>query len=163
MVKTKRGDTPTYSFKADDGQWYGCGFDDPVVGKGDEVEFEFESTRYGNKVLFDTFHVTKKAAGSTGGGKPASAAPFRKPFGAPQGASRPFPIPLLHGDRSIVRQNSVTNAVKLVEILTVDGETDKLTAEQAVAAVLKIARQFEAYSAGDVERMAAEDVHKEKA
>ena len=34
---------PTFAFKGDDGQWYSTGFKDSSLGKGDEVEFEFES------------------------------------------------------------------------------------------------------------------------
>jgi hypothetical protein len=161
-VKTKRGMSPTYAFKGDDGQWYNCGFDNPSVIKGDEVEFDFESTKYGNKVSFESFKVVKKMDGAA----PAAA----RSYGAkPAGGSyqpKPFPIPLLHGDRAIIRQNALTNARELVSCGMLKAETNgdgTIDEKTAVATIIRIARQFEAYSAGDVERMAADNVHKEKA
>lgn len=157
IVKTKRGDSPTYAFKGDDGQWYNVGFDNPEVMKGDEVQFDFESTKFGNKVAFESFKVVKRVDGAATptGDKPPYA---RKAFGAPQ-QSRPFPIPLLHGDRAIVRQNALTNARELYTagVLVFNSAPDSDT---AVKQIVAIARQFEAYSCGDVEQMDAENVHK---
>lgn len=156
-VKTKRGMSPTYSFKGDDGQWYGCGFDNPEVARGDEVDFEMESTKYGNKVVFETFKVVKKINGTSTAeaGKPAVSAYPRKPYGSAPQMSRPFPIPLLHGDRAIVRQSALKAAVDLVRTGII------LPGKDPIETTIQAARKFEAYSAGDIERMAAEDVHKE--
>jgi hypothetical protein len=59
-----------------------------------------------------------------------------------------FPIPALHGDRAIVRQNSLTNAVQL---LREDKELAKLTPNDRATSIIAIARMFEAYSCGDLD------------
>jgi hypothetical protein len=60
-----------------------------------------------------------------------------------------FPIPALHGDRAIVRQNSISNATKLI----VDSvkPTDKANWESLAIEVIQVARMFEAYSCGDLD------------
>ena len=58
-----------------------------------------------------------------------------------------FPLAANDGSRSIVRQNSITNAVALYGKLT----TEETSAEEAAYAVINIARIFEKYSAGDID------------
>jgi hypothetical protein len=71
-----------------------------------------------------------------------------------------FPIPLLHGDRAIVRQNSITNATKAVRDYLVS--TDGFDSVQDYAdIIIEIARKFEAYSCGDLDAQAAEAMVKE--
>jgi hypothetical protein len=60
-----------------------------------------------------------------------------------------FPIPALHGDRAIVRQNSITNAVKLITDSV--HSTDEADWEQLADIAISIARKFEAYSCGDLD------------
>jgi hypothetical protein len=147
-VNTKFGPKPTYSIKCNDGQWYRFGFKNPNVKAGDEVEFEFTSGKYGAEARFETLKIKPGA----GGGAASAAAPAaRGGYGRPE---KVFPIPLLHGDRSIIRQNSVTNAVNLlVHTKLAAGVTD---VDKFAALVVDVARRFEAYSAGDIERLAAE-------
>jgi hypothetical protein len=66
-----------------------------------------------------------------------------------------FPIPLLHGDRAIVRQNSVTNATKAVQDFGVE-DPENLSLEDYAALIIKVARMFEAYSCGDLDAQLAE-------
>ena len=52
--------SPLYSFKVN-GNWYKCGFDNPNVSQGDNVEFSYENTQYGDEVTKGS--VRKLAAG----------------------------------------------------------------------------------------------------
>lgn len=160
-VKTRFGMKKTYSMKCDDGHWYSLGFKDLGVTKDDEVEFDFENTPYGNQVKPETLTIISKGAPSAGASAPAArpAASGRFDRGGYQRQEKVFPIPLLHGDRSIVRQNSISNAVKCVtdlphEIFFGDHSPD---AAAVAKAVIELAKQFEMYSAGDFERLATED------
>lgn len=157
QVDTKRGKADTYAFKGDDGQWYSTGFDNPGVAKGDEVDFEFENTRYGNKVKFETFKINGAAV------KGKSTGPAKAPYvpravgtgGSAPTYTKPFPIPLLHGDRAIIRQNALTNARELY-----DSDPEK-PIKDAAKEIIEVARIFEEYSAGDGERREAESKSKE--
>ena len=72
-----------------------------------------------------------------------------------------FPVPTLHGDRSIIRQNSLKHAgdlwSHLQPILSENKVPTKKDMEKAAKAIIELARQFEEYSAGDVERRVAEE------
>jgi hypothetical protein len=81
----------------------------------------------------------------------ASASPAKAPYSPP---SKVFPIPLLHGDRAIVRQNSVTNATKAMGDFISD--KDGISIEDYASEILRVARMFEAYSCGDLDAQAAE-------
>ena len=137
-VKTKFGMKPTYSIKDADGVWYQAGFKNPDVKKGDSLEIEFESTKWGNKII--TF------SGGTGEETPVTAA---KPTYGYRGK---FPIEATDGQRSIIRQNSLLHATALVSAFS-NGETD---VDVVVKEVIRVAKIFEQYSAGDLERMMAE-------
>lgn len=77
-----------------------------------------------------------------------------------------FPLPLLHGDRSIVRQNALAHATKVVTELIVGrnskAELNKLTCDVVASMIVTTARTFEAYSAGDAEREAAEQMREQE-
>lgn len=144
-VNTKFGMKPTFSINVD-GEWYKLGFNKQGVSVGAEVEFEFKSSKWGNEVQAGTLTV---------GGAPAPTASRKyaateSKTAAGSAYSKPFPIPALHGDRAIVRQNSLTNAVKFLNYASATG------IDVSVENVIKIARQFEAYSCGDLDRIAAE-------
>jgi hypothetical protein len=72
-----------------------------------------------------------------------------------------FPIPALHGDRAIVRQNSVTNAVKLITDSV--HSTDEADWDDLADMVIRIARKFEAYSCGDLDMAQAIAMSEDKA
>ena len=139
-VTTKFGTKPTYSFKVG-GTWIKCGFKNPGVNVGDEVEFDGESGTYG--VETKSVRIISKGGGavpsSTGGSPSRSAAPMGKVF----------PIPPLHGDRSIVRQNALARATDLY--IGARGSKPFDLDQDTSALIISIARQFEAYTAGDLD------------
>ena len=103
-VNTKFGTKPTYSMKVA-GTWIKCGFKDPGVRTGYEVEFDGVTGTYG--VETKSVNILRKAdAAPTPSGAttaPAVAAPKAAYSGYKE---KVFPIPALHGDRAIVRQNA---------------------------------------------------------
>jgi len=88
----------------------------------------------------------------------ATTAPARSGFTP---AAKVFPIPPLHGDRAIVRQNSVTNATKLVSDVLSKSKGD-VDINDAAQLIIKIAREFEAYSCGDLDMAVAEEMVKDE-
>ena len=152
-VTTKFGEKTTYSFKGNDGQWYKLGFKKPQFAKGDEVEFEFISGKWGNEVTSVLSAPTADADAPVVATAPAP----RKAYGGGTtgGYSRgQFPIPATDGQRSIIRQNSLSNSIKFFE-----ANAMKLTIEE----VLRLAKTFEAYSAGDDIAAAAKKALKDEA
>lgn len=151
-VTTKFGEKQTYSFKGHDGQWYKMGFKKPQFNSGDEVEFEFTSTKYGNEVTAVLSAPTATATAPAAAGP--SKAPYSRATGSSGGYSRGvFPIPPTDGQRSIIRQNSLTNALKFLEVNGMEAKN--------LDEVISIARKFEAYSAGDTEAATAMKALKE--
>ena len=154
-VTTKFGKKPTYSFKGADGQWYNMSFKKPTFVKGEEVEFEFESTRYGNNVTT----VLSSHTGGTGATDTAPSPSVRTPWtgskGFSGGGKGVFPIPATDGQRSIIRQNALTNARELYTAYVDMGATavPRGIADMEAAAknIIHIAKMFEHYAAGDYE------------
>ena len=143
QVNTKFGPKPAYSVKTAEG-WFSYGFKKPTFNIGDEVDFQYTENTYGKNIDHASVRMINKG---TGGSAPASAPAARPAF-----AQIVFPIPLLHGDRAIVRQNSVTNATKLVVETNGKGKTP----EELTERIINVARMFEAYSCGDLEALEAE-------
>lgn len=141
VVNTKRGPAKTYSFCGDDDTWYKLGFKPAPFAKGDTVEFEASSGAYGMEVDFPSIRVISKGDGSSapssGGGR-----------GAPRGA---FPIAPNDGQRSIIRQNAVTNAREIVAATKSYESADEMLDE-----VIRIAQKIELYTTGDKERIIKE-------
>jgi len=139
-VEIKRGPkagstSKIYSFKVGD-SWYKTGFKS-MVSKGDEVSFEYTDGAYGKDVKVASL---SKAGSST---PTTSVSP-------PSVSGSGFPMGLRDKGRAINRQNALTNAVAYV---TVMGGGDK---DVTPDLVIEIARKFEAYTTGDLEREAAE-------
>lgn len=153
-VTTKFGPKPAYTIVAG-GERYSYGFKKPPFGIGDEVDFQYTegSTGYKN-IDLASVRLIKKATGSP------TAAPTAAASGGAKGSYTPaakvFPIPPLHGDRAIVRQNSITNATKAVSdfLGSADGMPDTL--DEYTDAIILVARRFEAYSCGDIDLAVAE-------
>jgi hypothetical protein len=140
-VTTKFGVKQSYTVEAD-GKRFAYGLKKPVFTVGDDVEFQMTTNAagYENVDVATVRVITKGAAPAT------SSAPTARPsYGPP---AKVFPIPALHGDRAIVRQNSLTNAVQL---LREDKELAKLTSTDRANHIINIARMFEAYSCGDLD------------
>lgn len=150
-VKTKWGDKPTYSFKVD-GEWYGNGFS-VVPSKGTAVEFEWEDTQYGRKTVKGTLQRTDGGTSPSTGSGGSNGKNLGKSVSSGKGV---FPIPVDDGQRSIIRQNAVTNANAL--ILNYYGpkfyeEFDSF--EDAQRALIETARYIETYTTGDADKAAA--------
>ena len=141
-VTTKFGVKPTFSLKVNGG-WVKCGFKNPMVNVGDEIQFDGEAGAYGMEAK--GIVVIAKGKGAA-----APVVPSSKPTGMASGyGSRVFPIPPLHGDRSIVRQNALARATDLL-IHSGGGKTYEVN-DKLVDYIIKIARHFEAYTAGDLD------------
>lgn len=147
-VNTKFGAKPAYSIKAN-GEWYQYGFKKPVFNEGDEIDFQYTESSYGKQVDAKSVRTISKGSGS-----PTAASTAPSGGGKPTYSAKVFPIPPLHGDRAIVRQNSITNATKLY-CDVVSNLDDPVDFDAAAGRIILIARMFEAYSCGDLEAEAA--------
>lgn len=156
MRTTKYGPKPVYNLVID-GTQYSNGFTKPPCDVGDTVSFDFTSGKYGNELQKGSLMAV--AAGGhpspTSTTSPTPPSPPTRAYGPPV---KPFPIPPLHGDRAIVRQNALTNARELYvacsagDLLVIHTVYDgcKMADE-----IIQIARRFEAYSCGDLDLEAA--------
>lgn len=155
-VNTKFGMKNSY-FLVVGGERYAAGFKAPSVAAGDSVDLEFDSTsRYK-----DVISVSKRAAGDA----PTKSTPAAS---APAGyGGKLFPVPPLHPDRSIIRQNALAHATKVVVdffAATVrrdgaDAPTPRPFGQMDIVAdeIIRVARKFEAYSTGDLDKALAEN------
>ena len=148
-VTTKFGPKPAYTIIAN-GERFSYGFKKPTFGIGDEIDFQFTENTYGKNVDLTSVQMIKKGSGVAP--TTASASPAKAPYSPP---AKVFPIPLLHGDRAIVRQNSITNATKAVQDFGVE-DPENLSLEDYASLIIKVARMFEAYSCGDLDTAQAE-------
>jgi hypothetical protein len=147
MVETKFGPKPTYSIKGTDGQWYKAGFKNPACAEGDTVSFDFTESKYGKDIDMSTF--SKGAGEAPAVASPtATATPAARSYGPP---AKPFPIPPLHGDRAIIRQNALTNARELFAVHMEINKQKEWDADVISTVIIQLARKFEAYSAGDLD------------
>lgn len=150
-VTTKFGTKPTYSIKINGG-WVKCGFKNHNANVGDEVEFDGNTGTYGLETK--AVAVLRRGAGAAPAvtsSTPVAAAPQAKSFSGYK--DKVFPIPPLHGDRAIVRQNALARATDLY-VAARGGKPFELEAEN-LDFVIKLARKFEAYTAGDIDMMEA--------
>ena len=148
-VTTKFGPKPAYTITAG-GERFSYGFKKPAFAIGDEVDFQYTENTYGKNVDLASVQMLKKGAGAPTPSA-STASPGKAPYSPP---SKVFPIPLLHGDRAIVRQNSITNATKAVcDFAGADGPED---IDSYAEMIIAVARKFEAYSCGDLDAQAAE-------
>lgn len=126
---------------------------------GDEVEFEYEEKKAGGKT-FNNVKTEVVIVGEGGGEReapqrPQRAAPARREAPSRQApAQRQAPARGAGGDdprqRSIVRQNSLTQANALLATLVREGSVTLADADtnpaQVAEIVVEVARVFEAYS-----------------
>lgn len=158
--KTSKAGKPFNVYTVDvDGQTYEVGFK-PLNGfsPGDTISFMSE-VKYGKNAM-DPATVQRASAGASAGVANVSSAGATSPApNRPSGGyvPKPFPIPKLHGDRAIVRQNSLTNAVKATEILLTVGGGVSNDVYVLAEDIIKLAYKFEEYSTGDREAKELED------
>ena len=153
-VTTKFGPKPAYTIVAN-GERFSYGFKKPAFKIGDEIDFQFTENTYGKNVDLASVQLIAKGSGAPAPSASTSTAPA-KAYGAP---AKVFPIPPLHGDRAIVRQNSITNATKVV-CDYFDSNDGINTVDEYVDLIIQVARKFEAYSCGDLDMQAAEEMVK---
>ena len=146
-VNTKFGPKPAYTIMAN-GEKFSYGFKKPTFAIGDEIDFQFTESTYGKQVDPVSVRMIKKGSGTITA--TVSSAPT-KTYTPP---TKVFPIPPLHGDRAIVRQNSVTNATKVVVDSYIKSKEVANPIELANA-IVEVAKIFEAYSCGDDDMAAA--------
>lgn len=131
------------------GERVSVGFSKPTVNVGDEVTIPYE-IKYGEKQM-------PKGAKIRQGSVPASSfttpSAGRSSGGGGSTGGRQFPVPPTSSERTIVRQNSVSNAARIISALI--GEGGVAPGKEAQA-VIDLAREFEEYSCGDLERRASE-------
>ena len=152
-VTTKFGVKPTYSMQVG-GKWIKCGFKNPGVEVGYQVDFDAVTGTYG--VETKSVNILSRGAGSlpTASPKPEGGAIKTYAPTSSYGGGKVFPIPALHGDRAIVRQNALARATDLY-IAARGGKPFELD-ESSLTMVIGFARKFEAYTAGDMDMEEAE-------
>lgn len=155
-VNTRFGAKLTYDIKLDDGNYYKFGFKKPPVNVGDTVSFSYAAGKYGNEADINSVKITGASTGTAA--HPSIAAATSVTSG--RGGYRPFPIPPDHGDRSIVRQNALTNARELVCNYYPIEDATKEQLVEAADIIIELAYKFEAYTSGQREVDAAEEIMK---
>jgi hypothetical protein len=133
------------------------------LANGDEVEVGFKQPyRVGDNFNSEVeFKFGKwKEVRALGGAAPATPAPS-SPSGAStsgNGAPATFPIPKGNKESAIIRQNALTNAVKLFEVQAATSDEAALTDEVAAERVIQIAYKFAEFSSGQREVRLAKDL-----
>lgn len=150
-VNTKFGPKPAFTVHAN-GERFSYGFKKPAFKIGDTVDFQYTENTYGKNIDLTSVRLLSKGEGAP----PAVSPPVGPSKGSYGPAAKVFPIPPLHGDRAIVRQNSITNAVKAVDNFLSNQDDVPETFEEYANFVIDMARKFEAYSCGDLDLAAAE-------
>lgn len=147
-VTTKFGTKPTYSMKVN-GTWVKCGFKNPNVDVGYTVDFDGITGTYGLETK--AVNIISRSPSPT----PAAVSPASlvsvpvKSYGGGGYKDKVFPVPALHGDRAIVRQNALARATDIY-IAARGGKPFDLEAS-TLDLVISFARKFEAYTAGDLD------------
>lgn len=150
-VTTKFGVKPTFSFSCN-GKWIKCGFKNPFVEPGFIVDFDGVEGTYG--IETKAVNIISRSSVAPAGGlisavsAPAMLAPVKAPYSSGY-KEKAFPIPALHGDRAIVRQNGLARATELY-VAARGGKPFELD-KDSITIIIQIARGFEAYSAGDLD------------
>lgn len=127
-----------------DGTYYSFGKTDPGVRKGDMVEFEVVQNGEYQNVKPGTL---KKVEGQVAPAQSSSGASGSAPRSS--GGDKVFPVPPRHGDRAFIRKDAVATAAAVVLKTGGDLGNDLNTTANEIVRVAKI---FEAYQAGDEER-----------
>lgn len=158
-VKTKFGMKKVYDLLLDDGNYYKQGFKKPICDVGDSVTIEYNVGQYGNEITSLIRSGTSSGAAPlavSGGGSQTSQ--NASPNQYSNKGNKPFPVPSDHGDRSIIRQNSLTNARELVVAQVIKTASDGIPLDTLAEMIIGIAYKFEEYSSGDREVKAVDSL-----
>jgi hypothetical protein len=122
------------------------------------VDVEYEM----NGAFMNASKITKVSTGAiTTAPVPPSAPAKSAPTGGGYTSRAPFPVPALHSDRAIIRQNALQHASRVYVGLV--GTQKSADLDNAADLVIKLARRFEAYSTGDEDVNAVEqDIAREE-
>lgn len=141
------------------GNWYSSYNGFSGVSKGDVVSFSFkEKGQWKNingaieKVSGGTVGTTDSASTSAPQAPAQDLPPHYMIARGYMNKVQTFPVAYDHPDRAIIRQNSLTNAVNMINGMGIDGGAPNDIAE----VVLEIASIFEQYSTGQLEMEEAE-------
>lgn len=128
-----------------DGRPYEFGFKKPEgVNRGDNIQFDAEK-KFGRDAIVEG-SLSKAPSGA------ASVAP--KTGGGYSRGGGVFPIPANDGQRSIIRQNAVTNAREVVA--SYGGAIEGESLEEYMSRIIGIAQLIEQYTTGDLDTIAEE-------
>lgn len=151
MRPTKYGQKPVFKVVIE-GNKYNSGFTKPKFSIGDEVTFQYTDGSYGPDIDQPTVRVVS-------GGATDAPVPVKTYSKTPAGAigstggykEKTFPVPPLHGDRAIIRQNALTNAREAIVAGYVAEGKPLPTRAKLKEEIIALAREFEAFTAGDID------------
>jgi len=144
-VNTQWGEKQTEKFKIN-GQYFSGGFKKWGANKGDEVELNYDTNSKGYNDI-KAMIVTAKGEQSMADNSVGTTVRGSK--------GRSFPVDPLAPERTINRQNALTNAVNFCTSFATE-ETPVTTVD-----VISVAREFEAYTCGDIDKEEAIKMLKE--
>lgn len=162
-VKTKYGVKRVWDLFATDGDKF-TSWKKPEVVVGQTYEVEYTTSSYGNDL---------KGVRPAGGAPATTVAPSSPlapaaqsqvqppPAGGPlrphefNHGNQPFPLPLLHGNRTFVRKDALTAAVAVVGA---SGAVSSTSLSDLETYTIRMARAFEQYISGDSDGKAAADI-----
>lgn len=139
------------------GEWFQYGFNKPTFVVGDEIEFDYETSSYGKEFkkgapVLVTVPASTGAAPTPVATTPVAPAPSKRSGGGRQYegvcVEKEFPLPELHPDRVIVRQNMLSHATQIVNAHYVEAATDDVDEKDRAEAVIAVARILEEYATG---------------
>lgn len=157
-VTTKRGPAKAYDIIGTDGTKYGFGFTAPSrLGLSPGTVFSADAKTSSFGLQIDSKTVT--LGGTAPVVSPETVAANKA--SSFSGKNTVFPVPSLHGDMSIIRQNALTNAVSTVADFIATQPTDKWpNLEDWTDWVVTVAYKYSKFSSGHRELEAAKKLAK---
>lgn len=136
--------------------------------KGDSVSFEFDEKVSGGKTFLNVQGDVEVSEGKRSSGRSSGSGGSERRSGSGRGRGDAadsggssayvtdrgfkiptFPVPADHPDRSIIRQNSLTQANAILATMARGGLLGDMDADGLVEEAIRLARSFEAYSTGE--------------
>lgn len=145
-VKTKFGDKPVYGIIVD-GVEVSTGFKrDHNQGEMVDLRVEWKFNNWQKIGVGGTANLPKATAGGPGGGNAQQGNFVKKQAGGSRAGG--FPVNPTDGSMSIIRQNSMTHATKLVRDMVDVGVLSLSTVDEYMKEVLETALSITDYSSG---------------